>query len=101
MFCHNVDKTFLEELLGRSHHYLAMNKQTTFWSRIDIAVMTNSICSICLGPILVVFYHYIMGDLSSDMYRQPVGLVYIFLFFINLYISLVHEDLFQLSLRYL
>lgn len=67
-------KHILEELLGRTKHYVAMNKQATFWSRIMIATMTNSIFSICLGPILAVLYHYITGDLTSDMYRQPVGL---------------------------
>lgn len=41
--------------------------------------MTNSICSICLGPILLVLYHAVwVGDLSEDMFRQPVGLVFPF-----------------------
>lgn len=68
--------SFSEELLGRTRHYVAMNKQIALFSRIDIAVMTSSINSICFGPLFLVFYHYLKGDLTNEMYRQPVGLVY-------------------------
>lgn len=41
--------------------------------------MTNSICAICLGPMIVIAYHgLIVGDLRPDMYRQPIGLVFPF-----------------------
>lgn len=37
--------------------------------------MTNSICSICLGPALSVLYHAVwVGDAHAGMWRQPVGL---------------------------
>lgn len=67
----------IEEQLRRTKHYMAMNKEAKFWSLIDIAIMTNSICSICLGPILIVLYHKVIGDLTNEMYRQPVRLVYV------------------------
>lgn len=75
----NKHTQFAEESLGRLKHYAALNRQATFLSRINIAWMTNSICSICLGPALLVLYHALwVGDLRPDMYRQPVGLVFPF-----------------------
>lgn len=67
-----------EKLAGRLNHYAAMNRLTNFLSRIHIAWVTNSIVTICAGPVLVLLYaKYITADPLS-MRRLPVALVFPF-----------------------
>lgn len=58
---------------GRGRHYVAMDRQATLLSRIAFGWMFSSICSIALGPLLLIIYRLAsVGHLEPEDLRLPV-----------------------------
>ena len=64
--------------MGRGKHYRDMNGFAELFGNTAYNLLSMSAVSFLLGPLLLVTYYAINGNLTSDKWQLPIPIVYYF-----------------------